>query len=153
MLKRGLFIIILAAAFLASGCIVPPERPKPPRPGKRLAAKRLPGKKILPKDLWKKEIKKMGVEALALNPEFFAAFPDQRTVHEITKIFYYEYKMSDRWLKEIVTDRNLAAKWEKELTTYLEENSIDYLDGDRKQLKDWKKRQSPPWPEPKEPDE
>jgi hypothetical protein len=153
MLKHGLVFIILIAAFLASGCIIPPRRPKPPRPGKRLAAKRLPGKKTLSKDEWKKEIKKMGAEVLALDPELFQAYPDRRTVHEITKSFYHEFKMSDRWLKEIVTDRNIAAKWERELTAYLEEHSIDYLDGDRTLLKEWKKRQSPPWPESTEPDE
>jgi hypothetical protein len=103
--------------------------------------------------MWRKELLKMGAEPLAIEEEWFRAFPGGRTPHEIVGHWYHDHIMSDLWVKGMIAKYNVLAKWQKELTEWLEENALDILDDDKDRLKKWKEDQSPPWPGQASPDE
>jgi hypothetical protein len=151
--QRHLILLLLAGvSILFTGCIAPPEKPAAPAPGERLAARKIPKRGVSPKDAWRKEILKMGAEPLDIDEEWFRAFPGGRTPHEIAGHWYHDHLMSDLWVKGLVARHNVLAKWQKEMTAWLEENSFDFLDEDKDELKKWKEDQSPPWPGPTNPD-
>jgi len=142
-------ILILAAVL--SGCIVPPERPLPPPPGQRIAARKIPPPGASQKDKWLVEIKKMGAEPLTIDRAWFDAFPDRKMPYELADNLIYREKMNDIWAKGLNWRYLLDAKWAKELTAFLETQSLEWMNEDREGLKKWREDQSPPWPGPVKP--